>query len=154
MPKWKDKVFDKWWPLGQSLVLVHAGIQDTAKAIRADCERLRQSTGLGYEFDWTKIASLDELFASVEEFRISASLHLAFPTKSGWTVLWDNKHLCTPDSFAYCLTRFQGLETLSFYSTDRYSTQLAGTHFKHQRLVGSEGMAQRNGRRSSRRRAG
>ena len=36
MVAWKDKVFDKWWPLGQSLVLVRAGL-DTAGAIQADC---------------------------------------------------------------------------------------------------------------------
>ena len=143
MPKWKDKVFDKWWPLGQSLVLVHADIEDTAKAIEADCERLRQINGWGYEFDWVRISSFDELFASIDEFRISASLHFALPTKLGWTVLWDNKHLCTPDSFAHCLTRFQGLEILSFDSTDRNSMQLAGTHFTHQRLIRPDEMAVR-----------
>jgi hypothetical protein len=144
MPSWKDGVFEKWWPLGQSFAFVHTGLENAAKAIQTDCERLRKHVGWGYRYNWIQISSFDELFSSVDEFKISASLHFAIATRSGWTVLWDNNHACTPDSFAYGLTRFQALETLSFSSTDRNSTQLAGTHFTHRRLIRPDEMVERD----------
>lgn len=133
MNDWKDTVFEKWWPLSQAMTLVRAPIRRVAKSMKAEGRRAKNSTGANYEYDWVKFDSIDDLFRSVDKFVIGSSLQIALPTTGEWTVIWDNSSLCTGGYIGYRLTKFKKLETISFYSTDRNSTQLAGTHFTHHR---------------------
>jgi len=145
MSQWKDEVFEKWWPLGQSLILVRGSIQTTVKAMKADTERLQQVTGGRFRFEWKQMSSIEHLFRSVGDFTLGGSVHYALPTNCDWTVLWDDNFLCTPhDTYARCLTCLQRLETFAFYSTDRNSTQLAGTHFTYRRPGGREEVIERD----------
>lgn len=145
MSPWKDDVFEKWWPLAQSLTLVRANLRHTVKAMKADAKRLHKRTGAEYGFDWVQVQSIDGLFRSIEKFTISASVCYALPTNTNWTVLWDNSFTCTPhDSLAYCLTCFWRLETLTFSSNDRDSTTFAGTRFTYSRPGDHEEVIQRH----------
>ncbi len=127
----KDPIFEEWWPLGQALTLVRAPIRQVAKAMKAEGKRAFHSEGIVYDYDWVCRNSIDDLFRSVEKFTYGSTMEYALPTKGGWTVIWNNSSLCTKENLAYRLTTFQKVETLSFYSTDRNSTQLAGTCFEH-----------------------
>lgn len=128
----RDSVFDSWWPLGQSLLLARASIHDTAKALEADGKRLRELCSQEYQYEWLKRSSIEDLLRNAGPFPNSPTRHYALPTKTAWTVIWNNSALCDGhDSFAHCLTHFWGIETLHFYSSDKSSIQLAGSHFTH-----------------------
>jgi hypothetical protein len=130
---WKDPVFEEWWPLGQALTLVRAPIRRVARAMKAEGKRAYGSTGAVHEFNWIRRHSIDDLFRSMEKFTVGPTVEIALPTKGKWTVILDNSSDCTPTYLAYRLTFNQKLETFTFYSTDRNSTLLAGTHFTHHR---------------------
>jgi hypothetical protein len=129
----KDQVFEDWWPLGQSLTLVRAPITRVALAFEQEGVRLsKYICGGADHFAWLRHSSIADLFQSVNKFTTSPTIHYAIPTKTDWTVVWDNGSSCDGHaSFAHCLTRFYNLETISFRSTDRDSIMLAGTHFAH-----------------------
>jgi hypothetical protein len=129
----KDQVFDEWWPLGQSFTLVRAPINRVALAFEQEGARLSEYICGGADhFVWVPHSSITDLFQSVKKFTISPTIQYAIPTKTGWTVVWDNCSNCEGhSSFAHCLTRFYNLETIWFRSTDRDSIMLAGTHFTH-----------------------
>jgi hypothetical protein len=130
MVSWKDEVFEDWWPLAQAMTLVRAPIRSVAKALTADGQRAKERTGAIYEFDWIRRSSIDDVFRSIEKFTDWPTLTWALPTRGRWTVIWNNYSLCTGHkTLARWLTRFQKLETIYFYSTDKNSTQLAGTLF-------------------------
>lgn len=138
MAAWKDKVFDDWWPLAQSMLLVRGSV--VAQALEADARRRGRHKEM--ECSFQQIDSIRSLFESVK-FTLGPTLHYVLPTTGSWSVIWDNGALCTGhDSMAYCLTNFQRLTTLHFYSTDRNSTQLAGTQFTW-RQPGGEGLLER-----------
>lgn len=134
MSECKDEVFERWWPLTQSLTLVRAPCRRVVRAMKAEAKRAHNSTGAIYEFDWLQRESIDDLFCNVEKFD-TPSMQFVLPTKGKWTVIWENSGCCTPGYLAYRLSFNQKLETISFYSTDRNSTQLAGTHFSHYKPV-------------------
>ena len=71
-------------------------------------------------------------------------MQLAMPTTGKWTVIWDNSSLCTPEHLGYRLSKNQNLETFSFYSTDRNSTQLAGTSFTHRKPMRGQEVIERS----------
>jgi hypothetical protein len=129
----KDQVFEDSWPLGQSLTLVRATTSRVALAFEQEAERLREYICGGADhFVWVRHSSIADLFQSVKKFTNSPTIHYAIPTKTDWTVVWDNGSACDGhSSFAHCLTRFYNLETISFSSTDRDSIMLAGTQFTH-----------------------
>jgi len=129
----KDQVFEDWWPLGQSMTLVRVPISRVALAFEQEGMRLSEYICGGADnFMWVRHSSIAELFQSVKKFTISPTIHYAIPTKTDWTVVWDNSSDCQGhSSFAHCLTRFYRLETIHFRSTDRDSIMLAGTHFTY-----------------------
>ena len=141
---WKDPVFEKWWPLGQSLTLVLAPIRRVARAMKAEERRAYGSTGAVCEFDWIRRQSIDDLFGDIQEFTGSPSMQFILPTKGTWTVVLDNSSDCTPGYLAYRLAFKQKLESIRFSSTDRNSTQLAGTHFTHYRPCRDEEVIERD----------
>jgi hypothetical protein len=129
----KDQVFEDWRPLGQSLTLVRAPISRVALAFEQEGVRLSEYICGGADrFAWVRHASIADLFQSVKKFTVSPTVHYAIPTKTDWTVVWDNGSACDGhSSFAHCLTRFYKLETISFRSSDRDSIMRAGSHFTH-----------------------
>jgi len=142
---WKDEVFADWWPLGQSMVLVRAPFREATRAMRNQADEWSRRVGATYRFDWLRVSCIDEWFRCVEEFTIVPSMHCALPTNTDWTVMWCNSFLCAGHPpLAHCLTESQQLETIHFYSTDRNSTQLAGTHFTYRKPTGSGELTKRD----------
>lgn len=144
-PHWKDKVFEDWWPLGQSMILVRAPFRRAATALQNQAYEWQQRVGAIHRFDWLRVSCIDELFRSVETFTTGPLTYYSLPTKGDWTVIWCNSSACTGhESLAHCLTGFQKLETIHFYCTDRNSTQLAGTHFTYRKPTATEAIIQRD----------
>lgn len=144
-PHWKDKVFEDWWPLGQSMILVRAPFRRSATALQNQAYEWQCRVGATYRFDWLRISCIDEMFRSVETFTIGPLTYYTLPTKGDWTVIWCNSFLCDGhQSLAHCLTECQKLETIHFYSTDRNSTQLAGTNFTYRKPTATEAIIQRD----------
>jgi len=139
VPSHKDKVFEKWWPLAHSLILVRASVIKTAAALEAQFKIWDRMHLRGWmrwsrrtKFGWEQVSSVDSLFRNVDGFTSFGTAYYALPTFGPWTVIWDNSSRCHfHDSLNHCLTQNQNLETLSFYSTDRNSIQLAGTSFTY-----------------------
>lgn len=145
MPEWKDQVIEDWWPLGQAMILVRAPVKTVAIALGAEVNRLEKKGRLECPRGWVAMRSLDELFRGTETFTISPTHCYALPTKTRWTVLWNNEFArWGDDSLAHRLTIFHALETVSFCSSDRTSTQLAGTHVTFRRPTGDENPTRRN----------
>jgi hypothetical protein len=141
----KDKLFDDWWPVFQSLVLAKAPARDVAQALasqRGAGSRASRPSWLPFlrqgarglprpgTFAAIRVKSLAELFCSIE--RYSGGNEYVLPTRSPWSVVWEDFSNCVTDhSVGWRLARRHGFETIHFYSTDRNSTQLAGTMFTY-----------------------
>ncbi len=73
-----------------------------------------------------------------------ATTFFVLPTLSKWTVLWNNSYLCDGyDSLCYCMTRFHGVDTLHWDSSDTDGPFLAGTSFSY-RGAGERGKVTRS----------
>lgn len=146
MASLKDKLFDDCWPGTEPMILVRADVDVVAKALKADAARgdrmgrpwkwrLKHWRRGGLRFTrtrWIRVPSLGELFAG--PYVLGGATQYALPTRSPWTVVWENDARCAGnDSLAWRLTSMYKLETLRFQSSDRDSTQLAGTTFTFRR---------------------
>ena len=132
----KAPAIEQWWPVGQSLDLVEADLKAAAKAMQAEIRRFAGSDSLNES--WVQISGLDLLFGSVNEFTNTPTVFFAIPTRSRWTVLWNNTFLCDGyDSLCACLTKNHGLTTLHWIAHDDTTTFQPGASFSYRRLQGN-----------------
>jgi hypothetical protein len=145
MAAWKDQIFEDWWPLGQSMILVRAPIPRVAKAVREEAQRLNEGSSHKRAVEWIRRPSLDAFFRGIEKFSHGTGMSFYLPTRVGWTVALTNDASCGPYySLAHCLSKFRKLETICFMSHDRPSTFTAGTVFTHFRPGPGEELIERN----------
>lgn len=133
----RSPVFDKWWPLSHSLDLVKAPVEVVAEAVQTDIARI--SEGERLVSDWVDFDSLDALFGSVSTFCNVSTIFFVLPTRSDWSVLWNNSFLCDGyDSLCSNLTRVDGLTTLAWSASDIDAVFQAGARFCHRRRQDGE----------------
>ena len=124
----KSETIKKWWPLGQSLDLVRSRTDTLAEAVRNEVQRFVDPEPISLARITLK--SLDSVFGSVAVFTNVPTIFFALPTRSEWTVLWNNSFLCNGyDSLCKCLTVNYGLDTVHWISHDEDTNSQAGTTF-------------------------
>jgi hypothetical protein len=118
----------RWWPLAESLDLVRAPTDVVAQAVLAEVTRF--TAGEKLSSAWVPFSSLDRLLGSVDVFTNVPTLYFVVPTRSEWTVLWNNSFLCDGyDSLCHCLTANHGLSTIHWSSSDQDTVFQAGSSF-------------------------
>ncbi|HEX7864125.1 MAG TPA: hypothetical protein VF555_04210 [Variovorax sp.] len=132
----RSEALDRWWPTTQSLDLVRGTVQQVAAAMEAEVTRFVGTEALTRA--WSHYASLDEAFGASAEFANVPTHYLALPSRSEWTVLWNNSFLCSGyDSLCHCLTKNHGLTTIHWSAHDSTTTFQPGAAFTHRSLVGT-----------------
>src|SRR4051812_33600030 len=112
-----SEALQRWWPLSASLDLVRSPVETAAEAILAEVTRF--VAGWPLRGDWVPFSSLGHVFGSVAAFTNVPTVFFALPTRSEWTVLWNNSFLCDGyDALCFCLTRNHGLDTVHWRSSD------------------------------------
>jgi hypothetical protein len=124
----KDATVRRWWPSTQSLDLVEGPVQRVAEALRV--EFLRFAGAERVAAGWHRFDSLDAAFRSAPNFDNVVTFLLALPTRSKWTVLWNNSFLCDGyDSLCWCLTSHHDLTTIHWAAHDDWTTFQSGASF-------------------------
>lgn len=126
----------RWWPSTQSLDLVEGPVEAVAAAV--DVEVRRFLTGETLITSWEVFPSLEAAFQAAPEFANVPTFYLVLPSRSRWTVLWNNSFLCDGyDSLCWCLTKNHGLTTVHWWAHDEWTTSQSGAGFHHRRSDGS-----------------
>jgi hypothetical protein len=93
---------------------------------------------------WMPFSSLDQVFGSVTAFTNVPTVFFVLPTRSDWTVLWNNSFLCDGyDSLGWCLARNHALTTMHWMSSDEDAVFQAGSSFTFRRPLES-GLSERS----------
>ena len=128
----KDPAIRAWWPATQSLDLVEGRAQDVAEAARVEFARF--AAGERIIASRHRFTNLDSAFQSAPDFENVVSFLLVLPTRSRWTVLWNNSFLCDGyDSLCWCLTLHHGLTTMHWGAHDEWTTFQSGASFTYRR---------------------
>ena len=132
----RSESIQKWWPTTQSLDLVVGPVDAVATAIEAETRRLLD--GEAVVAAWETFADLDAAFRAAADFANVPTFYLVLPSRSRWTVLWNNSFVCDGyDSLCWCLTRNHGLTTVHWSAHDEWTTCQSGAAFHYRRLAGS-----------------
>jgi hypothetical protein len=132
----KDGSPRKWWPSTQSLDLVEGPVRSIAEAVHAEC--LRFLKGEPLDAAWCQFQDLDAAFRSAPDFRSVPTHFLVLPTRSRWTVLWNNSFLCDGyDALCACLSSNHRLTTIHWSANDEWTTFQAGAKFIHRQHDGT-----------------
>jgi hypothetical protein len=130
------------WPSTQSLDLVQAPTDIAARAVEAELRRILGAEPI--EVHRLAVSSVDQAIKSCTEFTNVPTYFLVLPTKSRWSVLWNNSWLCDGyDSLCHCLTKNHGLTTLHWSAHDEETTFQSGASFVH-RTRTDGGVAERS----------
>ena len=125
----------KWFPLAVSLDLAKGPAVSVADAVCSQVQRFVKSEPILRQE--SRFPSLDEVFNSVREFSNAPTQFFVLPTKTEWTVLWNNSYLCDGyDSLCYCLTHRHGLPTIHWAASDVDHVFQAGSQFIFRRRDG------------------
>lgn len=137
----QSEVIEKWWPTTQSMDLV---LGDTAAvALAVESEVRGYLCGESAVASWRTFTTLDEAFGTTTEFGNVPTRFLVLPTRSPWTVLWNNGFLCGGyDSLCSNLTRKHGFVTVHWVAHDEETTTEPHAMFIHRRSTG-DGVAER-----------
>src|SRR5262245_61810685 len=115
----KSEVIRKWWPSTQSLDLVEGAVESVASAVDAEVRRFLK--GEAVTSSWRTYPNLDSAFNEVPEFTNVPTYYLVLPSRSRWTVLWNNRFLCDGyDSLCWCLTNNHALTTIHWFAHDEW----------------------------------
>lgn len=126
---------DRWWPTTQSLDIVEGPVDRVATAVEAEMARFVEGEPLSSA--WTSVPDLDAAFSQAPAFANVPTCILALPSRTRWTVLWNNSYLCDGyDSLCWCLARNHGLTTMHWFAHDEWTTMQAGAGFTHRRWDG------------------
>jgi hypothetical protein len=123
-----SEAVQRWWPLADSLDLVHSPTKFVASAVLTEITRFVAGGQLSSA--WVPFSSLDKLFGSVAVFTNVPTVFFVLPTRSDWTVLWNNSFLCDGyDSLCWCLTTNHAFGTMHWRSSDEDAVFQAGSSF-------------------------
>ncbi len=87
----------RWWPTTQSLDLVEGAVEAVAAAVETEVGRfLKDEVVLT---SWEGFPLLDAAFQAAPEFANVPTFYLVLPSRSRWTVLWNNSFLCVSGLF-------------------------------------------------------
>jgi hypothetical protein len=126
----------KWWPTTQSLDLVEGPIEAVAAGLVTEVKRFLEDEAVATS--WESLPSLDGAFQAAPEFASVPTFYLVLPSRSRWSVLWNNSFLCDGyDSLCWCLTKNHGLTTVHWSAHDDWTTFQSGSCFHHRRRDGS-----------------
>lgn len=132
----RTETLQRWWPTTQSLDLVEGPVETVAAAVETEVTRFVEGEALATS--WETFPDLDAAFAAAPEFANVPTFHLVLPSRSRWTVLWNNSFLCQGyDSLCWCLTKNHGLTTVHWSAHDESTTMQAGAEFCHRRRNGA-----------------
>jgi hypothetical protein len=124
---------EKYWPTTQSLDMVEGPVEAVAKAVEAEVRRFNDPELV--EADWVMFRSLEEAFAACRLFTNVPTFYLVLPTRSRWTVLWNNNFLCDGyDSLCHCVSQNHGMTTLHWSAHDESTTFQPGASFTHRTM--------------------
>ena len=130
----KDEAIRRWWPTTQSLDLVEEFASAVAHAVHAEFTRILK--GEPVELSRHRLPDLAAAFRNATDFHNVPTYMLALPTRSKWTVLWNNSFLCDGyDSLCANLTSRHGLTTIHWSAHDTWTASQSGAHFTHRKLV-------------------
>lgn len=79
---------ERWWPLTQSLDLVEATLAITAEAVRTEVTRFLEGETLAVR--WAEFPAVDAALGAAPGFANVPTFYLVLPSRSRWTVLWNN----------------------------------------------------------------
>lgn len=128
----RSELIGRWWPTTQSLDLVEGPVETVANALRTEVARFVAGEELAAS--WEAFADLDAAFSAASDFANVPTCYLVLPTRSRWSVLWNNCFLCDGyDALCHCLTLNHRLTTLHWSAHDRTTTFQAGAMFHHRR---------------------
>ncbi len=126
----RSDVIQRWWATTQSLDLVEGNADAVASAIAAEVSRFVAPEHVTSTSE--TCLNLDSAFSIAKEFCNVPTVYLVLPTRSTWTVLWNNSFLCDGyDSLCYCLTLHHRLTTLHWGANDETTTFQPSAHFCH-----------------------
>src|SRR5262245_38651700 len=115
----------RWWPTTQSLGLVEGPVEAVAAAVETELRRILR--GERVVTFWEAYTSLDAAFQAAPEFANVPTFYLVLPSRSRWTVLWNNSFLCDGcDSLCWCLTKNHRLITMHWLAHDKWTTFQSG----------------------------
>ncbi len=130
-----SEFLQRWWPLPTSLDLVCRPTEAAASAVLAEVTRFVSGQQLSNK--WVPFDSLANVFGSVNEFTNDPTVYFVLPTRSNWTVLWNNSFLCDGyDSLCWCLTSNHGMTTIHWQSSNEDAVFQAGSLFTARRKSG------------------
>jgi len=133
----RSPTIQKWWPTTQSLDLVEGSVKEVATGVHAEVSRFLQ--GERVSASWATFADLDAAFRSASEFANVPTLYLVLPTRSKWSVMWNNSFLCDGyDSLCYCLTKNHGFRSLQWSAHDQCTSCQSGAQFAHRQRMADE----------------
>jgi hypothetical protein len=119
-----------FWPSTQSLDLVQAPSEAAALAVEMELGRFLGTEPI--EGRWLAASSINQAIRSCTEFTNVPTYFLVLPTKSRWSVLWNNSWLCDGyDSLCHCLTKNHGLTTMHWSAHDQDTTFQSGAAFTY-----------------------
>src|SRR4051812_10418130 len=99
----KGRAIRTWWPATQSLDLVEGPVRLVAKSLKTELLRILASERVVNS--WARFDDLVAAFRSAPDFGNVPTFFLVLPTRSKWSVLWNNSFLCDGyDSLCWCLT--------------------------------------------------
>src|SRR5215218_9060395 len=124
----RSESIQRWWPATQSLDLVEGPVEAVAKAVETEVRRFVRGEPVATA--WQPFPSLDAAFGMASDFANVPTVYLVLPTRSRWTVLWNNSFLCDGyDSLCWCLTTNHRLGTMHWRSSDEDAVFQAGSSF-------------------------
>jgi hypothetical protein len=127
-----SEAVQRWWPLPDSLDLVRAPVKLAASAVLAEVTRFVAGERLSSV--WVPFSSLGQVFGSVAVFTNVPTVYFVLPTRSDWSVLWNNSFLCDGyDSLCWCLPTNHALTTMHWQSSDEDAVFQAGSSFTFRR---------------------
>jgi hypothetical protein len=132
----RSESIQRWWPATQSLDLVQGDVEEVAAAVRAEVARFLGNTRLAES--WKSFVDLTSALSLAGDFTNIPTVFLVLPTKSDWSVLWNNSFLCDGyDSLCWCLTTNHHLTTLHWSAHDEPTSFQPGASFTHRSWCGS-----------------
>jgi hypothetical protein len=132
----RSESIQNWWPTTQSLDLLEGAVETVATSVEAEVRRFLD--GEPVVATWETFADLDAAFGAAPEFANVPTFYLVLPSRSRWTVLWNNSFLCDGyDSLCWCLTKNHGLTTVHWSAHDEWTTFQSGAVFHHRRWESS-----------------
>ena len=130
----RSESIERWWPATQSLDLVEGPVELVAHAVETEVRRFLN--GEAVTTSWQAFPTLDAAFGLASGFTNVPTLYVVLPTRSRWTVLWNNSFLCDGyDSLCWCLTTNHGFTTMHWSAHDDTTTFQPGAAFTHRQRV-------------------